>query len=45
MAGSAHQFKKGNLAIYQTLLAKIEANGKARVPLDRAQWYRPDPAK
>lgn len=45
MAGSAHQFKKGNLAIYQTLLAKIEANGKARVPLNRAQWYRPDAAK
>ena len=40
MAGSAHRFKIGQLAIYQTLLAKINANGQAKVPLSRARWYR-----
>ncbi|XHR27363.1 MAG: class I SAM-dependent methyltransferase [Chthoniobacteraceae bacterium] len=39
MAGSAYRFASGELAIYQTLLAKLQAGGQARVPLDRATWY------
>ncbi|MEI8235236.1 MAG: class I SAM-dependent methyltransferase [Verrucomicrobiota bacterium] len=41
MAGAAHRFKIGQLAVYQTLLAKLHANGVANVPLNRAAWYRP----
>lgn len=40
MAGSAHRFKQGALAVYQTLLAKLGDGGRARVPLTRARWYR-----
>jgi cyclopropane-fatty-acyl-phospholipid synthase len=39
MAGSAHGFAHGQLAIYQTLLAKPDANGAAHLPLTRADWY------
>ena len=39
MAGSAHRFEIGQLAVYQTLLAKLGAGGAARVPLSRATWY------
>jgi len=40
MAASAHGFDHGNLAIYQTLLAKPDASGRAGVPLTRRDWYR-----
>jgi cyclopropane-fatty-acyl-phospholipid synthase len=40
MAGSAHGFAHGDLAIYQTLLAKPEAAGDARLPLTRDDWYQ-----
>ncbi|MEI6349792.1 MAG: cyclopropane-fatty-acyl-phospholipid synthase family protein [Verrucomicrobiota bacterium] len=39
MAGSAHRFNFGFLAVYQTLLAKLSASGEANVPLSRAEWY------
>jgi cyclopropane-fatty-acyl-phospholipid synthase len=39
MAGSAHGFAHGDLAIYQTLLAKPDAGGHARLPLTRSDWY------
>jgi len=41
MAGSAHQFNLGLLAVYQTLLAKLSPGGAANVPLTRAAWYQP----
>lgn len=40
MAGSAHRFENGQLAVYQTLLAKPGPGGKANVPLCRSAWYR-----
>jgi cyclopropane-fatty-acyl-phospholipid synthase len=40
MAGSAYGFKQGRLAIYQTLLVKLDDGGAAHVPLTRADWYR-----
>jgi cyclopropane-fatty-acyl-phospholipid synthase len=39
MAGSAHGFAIGQLSIYQTLLAKIDASGRASLPLTRKDWY------
>lgn len=39
MAGSAHAFEYGGLALYQTLLAKIDANGNAGLPLTRDDLY------
>lgn len=39
MAGCAHGFERGSFAIYQTLLSKPDANGKAHLPLTRGDWY------
>lgn len=39
MAGSAHGFQRGHLSIYQTLLAKSDAYGTAKIPLTRKNWY------
>lgn len=39
MAGSAHGFDRGKLAIYQTLLVKPDADGRAHLPLTRRDWY------
>ncbi|MBI2497728.1 MAG: class I SAM-dependent methyltransferase [Opitutae bacterium] len=39
MAASAHGFDHGDLAVYQTLLAKPDAAGRARLPLTRRDWY------
>jgi cyclopropane-fatty-acyl-phospholipid synthase len=39
MAASAHGFHHGDLAIYQTLLAKPDADGNAGLPLTRRDWY------
>jgi len=38
LAGSAHGFQRAHLSVYQTLLAKTDAFGTARVPLTRANW-------
>lgn len=39
MAGSACGFVRGELALYQTLLAKPDAEGRAGLPLTRRDWY------
>jgi cyclopropane-fatty-acyl-phospholipid synthase len=39
MAASAHGFDHGDLAIYQTLLAKPDADGRTHLPLTRRDWY------
>ena len=39
MAGSAHQFRLGDLNLYQMLLAK-PSHGNAGMPLTRSDWYR-----
>ncbi len=39
MAGSAHGFDRGRLAIYQVLLSKLDTSGNAALPLTRADWY------
>ncbi|MEI9999806.1 MAG: cyclopropane-fatty-acyl-phospholipid synthase family protein [Verrucomicrobiota bacterium] len=40
MAGCAHNFETGRLAIYQSLLAKIDAEGHSRAPEIRRGWYQ-----
>jgi cyclopropane-fatty-acyl-phospholipid synthase len=42
MAGSAHGFARGQLAVYQVLLAKPDAAGRSHVPLTRRDWYGPE---
>jgi len=39
LAGSAHGFRRGHIAVYQTLLAKLESSGQTRLPLTRDDWY------
>ena len=39
LAGSAHGFRRGHLAVYQTLLAKVDASGQSNAPLTRDDWY------
>ena len=39
MAGSAHGFRRGHLAVYQTLLTKLNAFGQTNLPLRRHDWY------
>jgi cyclopropane-fatty-acyl-phospholipid synthase len=39
MAGSAHRFASGRLAIHQSLLAKPDARGRAGVPSTRHDLY------
>ena len=39
IAGSAHGFRRGHIAVYQTVLAKLDASGQAHLPLTRADWY------
>jgi cyclopropane-fatty-acyl-phospholipid synthase len=41
MSASAYGFSKGGLTIYQTLLAKLSAQGVSGLPLTREDWYRP----
>jgi cyclopropane-fatty-acyl-phospholipid synthase len=40
LAGSAYGFRRGQLAVYQTLLAKGDEEGRTNLPLTRADWYR-----
>jgi cyclopropane-fatty-acyl-phospholipid synthase len=39
LAGSAHGFCRGHIAVYQTLFAKLDASGRTHLPLTRADWY------
>ena len=39
LAGSAHGFRRGHIAVYQTLLAKLDRSGKSNLPLTRSDWY------
>lgn len=39
MAGSAHRFAAGHLAIHQALLAKPDAHGRVELPRTRADLY------
>lgn len=41
LAGSAYGFNHGHLAVYQVLLAKPDAAGRAHLPLTRRDWYLP----
>ncbi len=43
LAGCGHGFRRGQIAIYQTLLAKLDQSGSANLPLTRADWYRANP--
>jgi cyclopropane-fatty-acyl-phospholipid synthase len=44
LGGSAHGFRRGHLAVYQTLLAKLDPFGRAALPLTRHDWYIENPA-
>jgi cyclopropane-fatty-acyl-phospholipid synthase len=39
LGGSAHGFRRGNMAVYQTLLAKLDPTGQTNLPLTRRDWY------
>jgi cyclopropane-fatty-acyl-phospholipid synthase len=39
IAGSAHGFRSGHIAVYQTLLAKVDPSGSTKLPLTRDDWY------
>jgi cyclopropane-fatty-acyl-phospholipid synthase len=39
LAGSAHGFRRGHLAVYQTLLTKLDMGGQTKLPLTRNDWY------
>src|SRR5436190_1129067 len=38
IAGSAHGFRSGHIAVYQTLLAKLDPSGEIKLPLTRDDW-------
>ena len=40
LAGSGHGFRRGHIAVYQTLLAKPSPTGQTSQPLTRNDWYR-----
>jgi cyclopropane-fatty-acyl-phospholipid synthase len=42
MASSAYGFSTNRISIFQTLLAKPNAEGKMKLPLRREDWYRED---
>jgi cyclopropane-fatty-acyl-phospholipid synthase len=39
LAGSAHGFARGQLAVYQALLLKPDDTGGSHLPLTRRDWY------
>ena len=39
LAGSSHGFRRGHIAVYQTLLAKLDSSGQTGLPLTREDWY------
>ncbi len=40
LAGSGHGFRRGYIAVYQTLLAKLSPAGQTNLPLTRHDWHR-----
>jgi len=44
LAGSGAAFRRGDIAVYQTLLSRPE-RGLSGLPLTRADWYEPRPAE
>src|SRR6266446_9775943 len=40
LAGSGHGFRRGYIAVYQTLLAKLSPAGRTNLPPTRNDWYR-----
>ena len=44
IGGSAHGFRRGHIAVYQTLLRKLEPPGQAKLPLTRNDWCTLKPA-
>ena len=40
LAGSGHGFQRGHIAVYQTLLTKLDDRGRTALPLTRSDWYR-----
>jgi cyclopropane-fatty-acyl-phospholipid synthase len=43
MAGSAAAFRRGDIAVYQTLLCRSEG-GESHLPLTRSDWYQTETA-
>jgi cyclopropane-fatty-acyl-phospholipid synthase len=41
LAGSEHGFRCGHIAVYQTLLAKLDSSAQTKLPLTREDWYTP----
>ncbi len=41
MAGSAAAFRRGDIAVYQTLLCRPD-EGESHLPLTRSDWYQPE---
>jgi cyclopropane-fatty-acyl-phospholipid synthase len=39
LAGSAHGFQRGHMAVYQTLLTKLDSRGQSNLPITRDDWY------
>lgn len=39
LAGSGHGFRRAYIAVYQTLLAKLDPSGQTNLPLTRDDWY------
>jgi len=44
IGGSAHGFRRGHIAVYQTLLTTLEPSGQAKLPLTRNDWCTLKPA-
>ena len=44
ISGSAHGFRSGHIAVYQTLLTKLEPSEQTKLPLTRDDWCTPKPA-
>jgi len=40
LAGAAHGFRRSHIAVYQTLLAKLNPAGQTNLPLTRHDWHR-----
>jgi cyclopropane-fatty-acyl-phospholipid synthase len=45
IGGAAHGFRRGNIALNQTLLAKPDSAGRAGLPLTRDDWFTQNAAK
>ncbi len=40
LAGAGHGFRRSHIAVYQTLLAKLNPAGQTNLPLTRHDWHR-----